>query len=122
MKQFKFLVEELHRGEWTPLLNTSKKTGEKTQKRVFITKDEAEIMNRNKNAYRRRYILAEDQKPTAKKDTAKKEATSGKAKSASAPTFTELELEELRNAYSEKFGKQPHPQMGGIKLTEKINE
>lgn len=58
MKQYKYLREEFHRGKWQPLI--VEKKGKEIQAYAKITEEEAEIMNRNSDAYGVRYVLDSD--------------------------------------------------------------
>ena len=56
-----FNVEELHRGDWQPLM-LKESSGGKIQKTVKITEHEAERMNVYSDDYKIRYVLANDVK------------------------------------------------------------
>lgn len=97
-KQVKFLVEELHRGEWNPLMATDK-NGEKKQKRVIITESQAEAMNKYSKEYKLRYIKADEQKLDEKEVDEKKE---------------------LQKEYTAKTGKKPFAGWSVEQLKEKL--
>ncbi len=63
MKQLKYRVEELHRGDWQPLEAKDEKGNKLGQRTVFITEEEAATMNIDANAQRIKYVL--DDKPNA---------------------------------------------------------
>lgn len=88
MKEFKYLVEELHRGKWQPLMVTGK-DGKEVQRYAKITKEQAELNNSQKDAYKLRYV----------NDTAKPSTNDG---------VDMDELNELKTQYEAKFGKKAH--------------
>lgn len=55
MKEYKYLKEEYHRGEWQPLMIKDIK-GNKIQAFAKITEDQAETLNINKESYNVRYV------------------------------------------------------------------
>lgn len=61
MKQLKYKVEELHRGEWIPLISKDEKGKSIGQKHVVITEEEAEIMNIDSEKQKIRYVLEEEE-------------------------------------------------------------
>lgn len=99
-QQFKFLVEEHHRGEWTPLMTKDSK-GNKKQKRVIITEEQADRLNAYSKEYKIRYVIAEDQ------------------------TIVESitdELTLLQMEYKQKFDKKAFHGWDIEQLKEKLNE
>lgn len=58
MSRVKHAVEELHRGEWKPLIGENKKP-----KIVFISPETAERLNVYAKDERIRYVLAKEEKP-----------------------------------------------------------
>lgn len=105
-QQFKYLVEELHRGEWNPFM-VKDKNGNKVQKRVFITEEQAERNNVYSKDYKLRYIKADEVisiDKNANEDVILDEKT------------------ELQDQYKEKFGKKAFHGWGVEELKEKLNE
>jgi len=94
MKQKRFKVEELYKNEWQPCIVKHK--GEKMQRVVKITQEEADANNIYKVEYGLRYILDDSKKEESKAD--------------------------LANKYTELFGKKPFAGWDAKMLNEKINE
>lgn len=110
MKQFKYLIEECHREEWQPLWLQG--SNNKVQRRVFITDDEAEIMNVNSSITHLRYVKAE------KIDVKAIEVIAEEVK------VEEVVVDEKAQAvadYVEEFGKKPFHGWDSETLREKIN-
>ena len=105
-QQLKFLVEEYHRGEWNPFMVKSK-TGEKVQKRVIITEEEAESMNKYSKEYGFRYL-----KPNVKNIEVKDEKV--------VKSDILDEKEKLREEYQSKFGTKAFHGWDAEQLTEKL--
>jgi hypothetical protein len=101
-QQFKFLVEEYHRGEWNPLM-VKNKIGEKVQKQVKITDDEAESMNKYSKEYGLRYVK-QDVKEIEVKE----------------PEIVD-EKAQLIEEYQSKFRKKPFHGWSIEQLKEKLN-
>ena len=106
-QQIKFLVEEFHRGEWNPLM-TKDKNGNKVQRRVIITQEEANRMNHYKGEWKLRYVKAEK--------TPLKEVEVVDEVVVKADDKTSLQAK-----YQEKFGKKPFHGWSEEQLTEKLN-
>jgi hypothetical protein len=112
-----FNVEELHRGEWQPLM-VKDKTGKKVQKSVKITEEQAERMNVYSDDYRIRYIASGDS-PKAKKK-AKKQAK----KEVEVPSreYSAIEFSGLRDEYEELKGKKAFNGWSADVVARKIEE
>lgn len=98
MKQIKFLVEEFHRGKWTPLM--VEKKGKTAQRRVFITQEQADAMNVHQNDYKERYVRA---------DKSVNEIKVNEPETVEAPKKDEVveeTLESVRAEYQKVFGKK----------------
>jgi len=94
MKEYKYLKEEFHRGKWQPLMVDRK--GKQVQGYAKITEEQAYWMNRNKDAYKVRYVLESSD--------------------------SNLDIEELRNQYEEKFGEKPHHATKAETIKKKLEE
>ena len=106
-QQFKYLVEEFHRGDWNPLFGKTK-DGSKKQRRVFITEEQAESMNKYSEEYKQRYVLASETKPIEEIEVIAEEVL----------PETKSELQAI---YQEKFGKKPFHGWDEEQLKEKLN-
>ncbi len=104
MEQFKYLIEELHRGEWKPLITK----GSKVQRYAKITEEQAEWNNIQSKYTNLRYVK-EGEKP--KKEKKLKKGSKGND-----------EVVELRKKYFDKFNKKPFAGWGADKLIEKLAE
>lgn len=104
-----FKIEELHRGEWKPLMITDK-NGNKVQKTIKITEFQAERNNVYSADYKLRYILSEDKKiKDVQKNIDKNNELS--------------KINELRLEYSKVYnGKRPFHGWNEEQLAEKIAE
>lgn len=100
-----FNVEEKHRGEWIPFI-VKNKDGEKVQKQVKITENQAERLNVYKEDYKFQYILAE------KKETAKSKESNA----------IDSELKEARAMYKAVTGNKCFNGWDVAKINEKIAE
>jgi len=67
MKEYKYLKEEFHRGKWQPLMVDRK--GKQVQGYAKITEEQAYWMNRNKDAYKVRYVLDSKKEVNEESDT-----------------------------------------------------
>lgn len=106
-QQFKFLVEEYHRGEWNPLM-VKDKLGKKVQKHAKITEEEAESMNKYSKEYGLRYVKQNIKNIEVKDDKFVKSDIID-------------EKEKLREEYQSKFGKKAFHGWDVEQLKEKLN-
>lgn len=102
MKEVKHLIEEFHRGEWTPLMGKDK-NGKKVQRYAKITEDEAESMNVYSKERAIRYVKEE-------------------AKTETNETKEEKSLEDIKKEYEVIAEKKPFHGWDAETLLEKIKE
>ena len=114
MKQIKFLVEELHRGKWQPLI--SEKKGKEQQRRVFITEAEAEIMNVNDALTGIRYVKADSKAEKIEVE----ETEDVDTVVANESTNVEETIETVKAEYTKVTGKKPFHGWGIETIKEKI--
>lgn len=95
-KEILFNVEENHRGKWQPLIKENGKG-----KTVKITEEEAEIMNKQSEYHKIRYVKSIDDSNDSGDDS---------------------ELKDLQVKYEEVIGKKPHHMKGADKLKAEIEE